>query len=126
METIIPSKIIGRFFLSQLKERSQTKTENNEVTPESLQDPSSCFLSSGTCEICQESMNVLEHSNLVLARVSCGHIFCMDCSKNWIQNELQSFSTGEIRCPCHTYCKSKLLLSELSQLLSFEDFEMLQ
>jgi hypothetical protein len=81
---------------------------------------SSSSLSSSCCiclEVCQ--------ANQLICGSSCEHSFCSDCGKNWIQSEIASWSTGEIRCPNHTECGTKVDLFLLRGILSSEEFETL-
>jgi hypothetical protein len=111
---------MGQKSSKKLQNQSPTKliysspdlTTNKKTLP---QLPAQCCI---CLDLCQTYQSMIRGNN-------CGHVFCTDCGRNWIQSEIASFSTGEIRCPNHTECGTKLDLTEIRGIISSEEFEKL-
>jgi hypothetical protein len=76
------------------------------------------------CCICLEESDTSQDKKFILNE-ECQHTFCHDCGKQWIQSEIDLFSTGDVRCPSHNDCGMKLNLMNLKILLTNEEYEKL-
>jgi len=63
------------------------------------------------CNICYE-----EHEKKNFAKFDCGHEFCKDCTKKYLQNEKRSV-------PCCAFCRSEIKNIELKTETAKEEFE---